>query len=183
MNPEQNNRDIDSLEARVRSFRIECERFFNGALPIPPEGLRDQVRARLRQLQERPGLNHADRFRINQIEARFNSYVELFNRRLREQEEGRSRAAIQAAQETGSRFDLEQGVEVGPNVEGEVVEALYNGLSKSAGSPRFDLESFRSYLEEQNAAIRAKTGCTRVRFRLATEGGRTKLKVKPLEAG
>lgn len=182
MTPEKNSRDIESLAAGVRSFRIECERFFNGALPMPPEGLRDEVHSLLRRLRERPGLNHADRFRVNQLEARFNSYIELFNRRLREQEEGRRRAGIQAQQEE-SRFDLARGVEVGPSVGEEVVEALYAGLCRSAGSPRFDLDSFRSYLEEQNAAIRAKTGCSRVRFRLATEGGRTKLKVKPLEAG
>jgi hypothetical protein len=43
-----------------------------------------------------------------------------------------------------------------------------------------DYQSFCRYLERQAEAIRARTGCSGVRFRLASEGGRIKLKAKPI---
>jgi len=65
------------------------------------------------------------------------------------------------------------------------VAALYHGLAGGdAGDkregPRFDLASFGSYLERQAAAIRVKTGCEEVQFRLAAEDGKLKLKARPL---
>ena len=49
-----------------------------------------------------------------------------------------------------------------------------------AEGPRFDLASFGSYLQRQAAAIRAKTGCAEVQFRLAAEDGKLRLKARPL---
>ena len=45
-----------------------------------------------------------------------------------------------------------------------------------------DLGSFRAYLGKQVDAIRQKTGCSDVQFRLALEDGKLKLKARPLAA-
>jgi hypothetical protein len=58
--------------------------------------------------------------------------------------------------------------------------ALYAGVSR--GGNRIDLAAFRAYLDRQVAAIRAKTGCSQVRFRLVVEQGQTKLKARPIRA-
>jgi hypothetical protein len=59
--------------------------------------------------------------------------------------------------------------------------ALYEGLTRDPRSAeRLDYQSFCRYLERQAEAIRARTGCSGVRFRLASEGGRIKLKAKPI---
>jgi len=66
------------------------------------------------------------------------------------------------------------------------VAALYEQVTAAgapgggAEGPRFDLASFGSYLQRQSAAIRAKTGCAEVQFRLAAEDGKLKLKARPL---
>jgi hypothetical protein len=74
-------------------------------------------------------------------------------------------------------------VVLGGEVDDAAVEALYQGLARGGGGPRFDLESFRAYLDQQVGAMREKTGCSRVRFRLEPDGGKLKLKAKPLSAG
>jgi hypothetical protein len=175
MNPQQR---IDRLESAVRELRVEYEKFFNGARDVPPEELREEIQVEIRALRNANLRAVADNFRLTQVEARFNSFGEMFRRRLRDAEEGRT--AVPAAKRPSRRFDPHHGVVLGETADAEAVEALYVGLARGGGGPKFDLDSFRGYLEKQVGAIRAKTGCARVRFRLEPDGDRLKLKAKPL---
>ncbi|HYG63322.1 MAG TPA: hypothetical protein VEL74_12125 [Thermoanaerobaculia bacterium] len=171
---------LDRLATDIRQLQIEFERFFAGALPIPPEDLRNRVQAQLRTLRNATITAAVDSFRLGDLEARFNTYNELFNRRLREREEGRHRAPRPAPVEV-QRFDPLKGVVVGADVDPEAAEALYQGLaSRPASTPRFDLDAFRTYLSRQVSALQAKTGCAEVQFRLAEEEGTLKLKARPV---
>lgn len=171
-------RRIDRVERQIDDLRVEFERFFSGDLGAPPEPLRSEIRGGLRSLRANQFQTPVDSFRITQLEARFNSYNELFNRRLREREEGRDR---QTAAPPPRRPDPVRGVVVGSRIDAEAVKALYRGLHAGGDEvPRFDLDAFRSYLERQLASIRAKTGCSEIQFRTISEGGKVKLKAKPL---
>ena len=172
---------LDQLDRDIQKLRVDFERFFNGALPFPPEELRGRVQAQLRNLRGMTMLTAVDNFRLGDFEARFNSYNELFNRRLRDTEEGRQ-LVRGAPSPAPRRYDPQAGILVGDGVDPEAVEALYQGLAASPGGPRFDLDSFQTYLTRQVAAIREKTGCTQVQFRLATEDGKVKLKARPVAA-
>jgi hypothetical protein len=176
---------LDQLNRDVQQLRVDFERFFNGALPFPPEELRGRVQAQIRGLRSMSNSATAvEYFRLGDLEARFNSYNELFNRRLRDTEEGRHPAGRPAAPPPAlRRYDPAQGVVFGDRVDPEAAEALYQGLVSAPGdSPRFDLDSFQTYLARQVTAIREKTGCTQVQFRLATEDGKVKLKARPVAA-
>ena len=169
---------IDKLERMVRDLRIEYERFFNGALDLPPETLRSEIQAELRRLRNANLKGVEDNFRLSNLEAKLNSLTELSGRRIRAQEEGRG--AI-AKPEPRVRHDPQRGVVLDGAAESEAVEALYQRLHQGSGNrPRFDLESFRSYLDRQLGAIREKTGARRVVFRIAEEEGKMKLKARPL---
>jgi hypothetical protein len=175
---------LDQLGRDVQQLRVDFERFFNGALPFPPEELRGRVQAQIRQLRGMSNLATAvDSFRLGDMEARFNSYNELFNRRVRDTEEGRHPAARSAPPPAPRRYDPAQGITFGDRVDPEAAEALYQGLVSAPGdTPRFDLDSFQTYLARQVTAIREKTGCAEVQFRLATEDGKIKLKARPVAA-
>lgn len=173
---------IDRLGRDVQQLRVDFERFFNGALPFPPEELRNRVQVQLRQLRNANLSTAVESFRLGDLEARFNSYNELFNRRLRDREEGRHPQAAHQAPPPTRRHDPEKGILVGDRVDPEAAEALYCRLASAPGdSPKFDLDSFQTYLVKQAAAIRAKTGCSEVQFRLAVEDGKTKLKARPVQ--
>jgi hypothetical protein len=167
---------IERLESAVQEMRVEYEKFFNGSRDVPPEELRDEIQGAIRVLRNANLRSVADNFRLTQVEARFNSFSEMFRRRLRDAEEGRGAKAVVSRPR---RIDPQRGVVMGDAVDDDAVEALYAGLARG-GDPRFDLDSFRGYLEKQVGAIRAKTGCARVRFRLVPDGDRLKLKAKPL---
>ena len=172
---------LDQLGRDIQQLRVDNERFFSGALPVPPEELRSRVQAQIRNLRGQNLLTAVDSFRLGDLEARFSSYNELYNRRLRDAEEGRHPAGRQAPPPAPQRYDPEKGVVFSERVDPEGVEALYQGLAATPGdAPRFDLDSFQTYLTRQVAAIREKTGCSQVQFRLATEDGKVKLKARPV---
>lgn len=172
---------IDRIESAIRQMQIDYERFFNGAAEVPPVELDQQIGKDLRKAHTLPGLSVAEAFRLNQLEARYNSYRELYNRRLSEREQKGSSARAAAAPR---EFDLEKGVVIGAGGGStSAIEALYAGLCRGRDKPpRFDSDSFKTYLGRQVETIRAKTGCSQVRFRLVEEAGEVKLKAKPIRA-
>jgi hypothetical protein len=138
----------------------------------------DAIRGEIRFLRNANLRAVADNWRLSQAEARFSSFSELHNRRLRQREEGRGPRRVV---ERRPVHDPRLGVVVGDRLEPDAVEALYTGLARaSASGPGFDLDRFRLYLEKQVETIRARTGCRQVRFRLEPDGERLKLKAKPL---
>ena len=172
---------LDQLGRDIRQLQIDFERFFNGGLPLPPDELRTRIQNQIRSLRNLTISASVDNFRLGDLEARFNSYNELFNRRVRDREEGRHQAPRQAPAEK-PRYDPEAGIVFGSKVDPEAVEALYHGLAGRGEGPKFDLDSFQTYLAKQAAALREKTGCTEVQFRLASEDGKLKLKARPVAA-
>ena len=181
--------DIDQLGRGIQQLRIDFERFFSGALPFPPDELRARIQAQLRSLRNSNLATAVDSFRLGDMEARFNSYNELYSRRMREVEEGRQRALLPPpAAEAPPRHDPHRGILVrvaegagGGALDPTAVEALYHGLAGGPGEgPRFDLASFGSYLQRQAAALHGRTGCAAVQFRLAEEDGKLKLKARPI---
>ena len=174
---------LERLSSDLKTLRVDYERFFSGALPTPPEDLRQRINQELRELRgaNLPGV--AENFRLGSLEAQFNSYHEVYGRRLRDAEEGRSIRKREPAP-PAARYDPRAGIALGPGLETgarEAVEALFRGLYQQSGRPpAADLETFHAYLVQQLATIRQRTGCTEVQFRVATEDGKLKLKAKPL---
>lgn len=171
---------LDHLQRDIRQFQVDFERFFNGGLPLPPEELRNRIQAQLRNLRNTNITAAVDNFRLNDLEARYNSYNEMFNRRLRDVEEGRGPHRVVAVVEK-PRYDPRGGIVFGSEIDSAAAEALYHGLVAGPGDgPKFDLDSFQTYLRRQTEAIRQKTGCDEVQFRVAEEDGKLKLKARPV---
>lgn len=174
--------DLDRFSDDLQRLRVEYERFFNGATAIPPEARRDEMESRLRLLRNAPARGAAEQFRLSSLEARFNSYQELWRRRLQNQEEGRTPTRGRTAPTPA--FDVERGVVARTGIDADAAEALYRRLQQDSDSGlRFDVDRFRGYLESQLTAIRQRTGAEAVRFRLADEGGKMKLKAMPVDSG
>jgi hypothetical protein len=179
--PVSHQEALDSIENWIRQLRIDFERFLSGALPFPPEDLRTRIQNQLKELHNATNRSAVEGFRLGVLEARFNSYNELFNRRVREREEGRRIARAAATPLPPPRFDPRSGILVDGKVDARAAEALYTALAAgSGGGPAFDLATFQTYLERQTAALRGKTGCAAVQFRLAEEDGKLKLKARPV---
>ncbi len=175
--------DLDELlfklDRDIKRFRIDFERFFSGNLPIPPDQLRIKIQDQIKALRTERIKAVAQRFRLNSLEAKFNALAVLFNRRLRDFELGTG-ASRPSSAGVSSDFDLSVGVVMDEKPSSDAVRALYEGLyAKSKRAKKTDFDSFQSYLKKQVNQIREKTGCNQVRFRVASEDGKLKLKAKP----
>lgn len=172
---------LEVLAREVEGFRVAAQRFLAGDLRLPPEEQRDRIAGIIRQLRAGSLPTTAANFRLGSLEARFNAQLDLFGRRLRAIEEGVA-ADVQRRKEAAAPPDPERGVVIGERPDAVAVNALYQGLylRDRRAQPAMDLERFRSYLDRQAEAIRAKTGCDKIQFRVAEEGGKLKLKARPL---
>ncbi len=172
---------IERLDRDIQQLKIDFERFFNGGLNVPPEDSREAVRQQIRRLRSKPIRALADRFRVNTLEARFNALNELFNRRLREREEGAAGTSARLVPTTERRYDPYTGIVVGEAPPPEAIQALYRELyDDDTPTAQSNFESFHDYLLGQMAVIRERSGCDEVTFRVATEDGEVKLKAKPI---
>lgn len=174
-------RKLDRLEADIKALKVEYERYFNGALPVPPETQRSSVERRLRALRGQHLRGTADRFRLKTLETRFNVLRELWQRRIRESEQAAQRAGAAPASRRAARFDPFAGVQLAAGDGSAAAETLYSELYRSSGRTRkVDFQTFQRYLDQQIGRLSAKTGCREVQFRIAAEGGELKLKAKPI---
>lgn len=172
-------KDFAEISDAIHHFRIEIQRYFAGDIHIPPETQKDRLAARIRQLRNSGLRGVAENFRLTTLESQFNSQVDFYNRKMREKEQGSQRRLVP---EGPPPPDPSQGVVYGSKGHANAVEILYKGLYLQSGNrnPSMDLEKFREFVGKQAEAIRAKTGCSDIQFRVEIEEGKPKLKAKPV---
>lgn len=163
---------IDRLEADIRQYRIEYQRFLNGEATIPPEELRAELRKRINEIVAKPQLSGVDRFRLTGLESRFNSLNELFRRRQR------SQPGPQRSPETSQEVPA-ASADLGAGSDARQVRALYEAIYAERSS-EVGLDDFHAYLSRRAEELRKRTGCERVRFTIRHEGGTPKLKARGL---
>ncbi len=172
---------LNRLMREIERFRIDSQRFLAGDLEIPPEELKDRIAASFKRLRATGIRGVSERFRMNTLEAKFNSQSDLYRRRMRERERG----AVRLPGVGRTAPDASKGVVFGENGHLQAVEVLYKGLYLQTGTrnPKMDLERFRTYIHRQADTIREKTGCADIQFRVSMEEGRAKIKAKPIRRG
>ncbi|MCM2254953.1 MAG: hypothetical protein NDJ94_04720 [Vicinamibacteria bacterium] len=81
--------DLVQLERAMRLLQIDWEKFFGGVDKRPPMEQRTRVEALLRRYASAEIRNATLRFRYQGLQARYNTFNELWNKKLRALEEGR----------------------------------------------------------------------------------------------
>lgn len=169
------DRQLQILSNLVQRFRIQGQRFLVGDLPVPPDELREKIQHEFRRLRSSNLKGAAVTFRLSSLEAKFNSQLDLFGRRLRGREEAGRAASVAGSPQ---RLDPVQGIVFGREMDPDATKALYGGLQ----DPSMSFDKFRSYLSRQAEVIRSKTGCSEIKFRVAVQDGKMKLKAKPVRS-
>ena len=175
---------MDRLEKRMKLLQVDFQRFFSGAIDQPPEDMANSIRNDLRSLRNMGTLSPSQSYRLGALEARFTSYSQLNQRRMRQQEIAAPQHPSRGSSPSPRRRrDPRQGVVVPAGSGGsEAVADLYEQLyPDGSGEARgISLDRFSSYLSQHVERIREKTGCSEVRVRVHEEGGHRKLNVHPL---
>jgi hypothetical protein len=191
--------DFDILERMIRQVQIEWEKFFGGVEKKPPMETKARVEALIRKYAYAEIRNNTERFRYQTLSARYATFNELWNKRLRAIEEGRpvglhgvherhaapppvftpAAPAARAAKPSGEVRVKD------PAGDAEAMRTLFDRFVEArkaagdAGAVKF--ESFQKIISQQATRILNEKGAQAVDFRLETKDGKVSLKAKPVK--
>ena len=191
--------DLDQLENMFRQLQIEWEKFFGGVEKKAPVELRTRVEAIVKRYAYTEIRNNTERFRYQALASRYNTFNELWNKRMRAIEEGRPlglhgrAAAIAAPAVARSAPPAASRAPATPSGGGEfrvrsaeqdasAVRGLYEKFLQARqqagekGTVKFD--NFQKLIGQQASKIMADKGAQAVDFRLETKEGKVSLKAK-----
>jgi hypothetical protein len=184
--------DVSVLERALEALIKDWERFFGGVRQVPPQIERARLERRLRHYDD-DSLRGAARFRLQQLQHRFSTYAQMWDRMLREREEGRGRSAgmLRAAARAaapGARTERaeEANAEPAPAVDSGGKDDLYErfvAAKRQIGQTvRVDADAFTSQIDAQRRQLEQKLG-TEVRFDVVVDGDKVKLAARRTGGG
>jgi hypothetical protein len=181
-------RELKGLEAELRKLEAEYNMYFAGRLPRPPIETRARVMAAVRRLDRLRITNYAERFRFITLQARFQTFVDLWERGLRAREEGRpgpfSRRPATASNEPRAQDRiLHVAAFSEPTRETEKLQDLYARLSEArreAGEEAVPFQKFADLVKDQVQRLR-QSGSSEVAFRVAVKDGKVNFTARGLK--
>jgi hypothetical protein len=194
--------DLDQLDHAIRQLQIEWEKFFSGIEKKPPMDLKTRVEGLVRRYAYAEIRNNGDRFRYQSLTSRYNTFAELWAKRLRAMEEGRpallhgtrvphapppptaptppatpAAAARAAANEYRVRH---------PEQDAAAVRDLYQQFleerRRTGETAAVKFENFQKLITQQASRILTEKGAKAVDFRLETKDGKVSLKARPVKS-
>ena len=174
--------ELDLIGQQMRELEIHYEKYFSGEEKREPLKKREDLYRKLRQFSHRRIIQTDLRFRYESLTSRYYSYATHWDRILRLMDEGKyvrhlarnSRPSSTAATAATSEKPL--------NESDKVYQQLLKAHQECApGSPPPDRQKFAAFLAKQRSALESKYGGREVEFRVVTEDGKPKIKVKAKE--
>ena len=190
--------DLDRLDVTMRQLQVKWDLFFNGQEKKPPSDLQSNVEQLIKKYANSEIRNNGERFRYQSLSARYTTFNELWQKRLRAREEGKAfgmhgirseqlpppkpaaPAPTPKAQRTGPAAGEIRVADAARDT--DAVQQLYNRFVEErirageAHAPVF--ENFRDLIRQQTERIRSEKGAQAVDFRLETRDGKVSLKAR-----
>jgi hypothetical protein len=183
---------LDEFEQRLFTLKLEYEKYFNGVERVEPVRDRDDAKRMMREILAAPAThNTAQNFRITQLRARFNSLDLYITRNLVLVERGTHPKMVFRA----DLKDKERGIEepkpqkqrkpTPEEQEERAFRAVYDQYLEARRqcnqSADMSYESVADVLRKQVTTIKSRFGASSVKFRVAIEEGKAKVKAVPMK--
>ncbi len=200
---EKLNELLDSLDQKILRLRNEYEQFFVGVVKREPVEKREEIAALIRRLGRERIHNTAQKFRFQQLRARFTSFSMYWNRtvkqleegthrrdifrvRLREQAELQDKAAPPPDQPGGGKEGKRPALPAQDTVEDRAsLEKVFEDFIATRKKCRertdnVQFDKMVAFMKTQTDAIKKQYGCSAVRFEVVEDRGKAKLKAIPV---
>lgn len=188
--PTEIQRDLQALESDLKKLEAEYNMFFSGRAPRPPWETRKRVEALVRRWDRDHIETAGDRFRFQTLQARFQKFVELWDRGLRAREEGRPGPFAQPPPKAPPKKEQQDSSKVlyvtafkDPMHEMDKLHSLYDTLMdarRQVGDDVVPFHRFASLVKDQVTKLR-DTGSPEVAFRVAVKDGKVNFTVRGLK--
>lgn len=174
-------RELGTLEQDQKELETLYEQYFAGIEKREPVKAREGLALRLRRFANRRIMQTDLRFRYQSLATRHHSYSGYWDRILRLMDEGRyARHLHHAAGAAGA--SAVQSAAPAPAA-GDEIDTIYRQLLAACQTGMAvrtlpDRQQLAAFLERQKEKIREKFGDREVEFRVVTEDGKPKIKVR-----
>jgi hypothetical protein len=188
--PSEIQRDLQVLESDLKKLEAEYNMFFSGRAPRPPWETRKRVEALVKRWDRDHIETAGDRFRFQTLQARFQKFVELWDRGLRAREEGRPGPFAQPPPKAPPAKEQQDPSKVlyvtafkDPMHEMDKLHSLYDTLMdarRQVGDDVVPFHRFAALVKDQVTKLR-DTGSPEVAFRVAVKDGKVNFTVRGLK--
>lgn len=172
--------DMARLQKYFKLLEREYEQWFSGALPKPPWETQRIVEDIVKQYSRNPPRNITEQSIFSMHQAKVNTYMEMWNRRVRLKEEGKLPTG---REERSKRVALPpRPAEGGGGDDGyrKVFESYVAAKQKTGeATAKLNYESFKKALEKQANQLRAKRGFDDVNFGVSVKNGKVSVVARP----
>jgi hypothetical protein len=183
--------DLEVLERKLNTLRLDYERYFLGTRPREPILARNEVQKIVVTYSNQSIQNTAQRFKFNSVNSRYQAYKRQWDNILRQMEAGtykrdifkadmRERQAGEAkAAREKTRGNAKAGADsVGAVGAGDALFESYVDAAQACGQSIKGLtpKKLQAAIDKQAHTIREKLGERDVNFRVVVEKGKVKLK-------
>jgi hypothetical protein len=181
------DRELKILEGELRRLEIEYNMYFAGRLPRPPVDTRTRVTGLVRRLDRLHISNYAERFRFATLQARFQAFIDLWDRGLRAREEGRPGPFSQRPAGTKDKAAEDRILHVAafndPLREPDKLVELYHRLAdarREVGEEAVSFHKFSELVKDQVRRLKEQ-GSPEVAFRVAVKDGKVNFTARGLK--
>jgi hypothetical protein len=188
--PSEIQRDLEVLESDLKKLEAEYNMFFSGRAPRPPWETRRRVETTVRRLDRDHIETAGDRFRFQTLQARFQKFIELWDRGLRAREEGRPGPFAQPPPKAPPKTEQQDSNKVlyvtafkDPMHEMDKLHSLYDTLMdarRQTGDDVVPFHRFAALVKDQVTKLR-DNGSPEVAFRVAVKDGKVNFTVRGLK--
>jgi hypothetical protein len=188
----ETQRDLQTLVSELKRLEAEYNGFFSGRQKRPPLQTRARVEALIKRLDRGVLETSTDRFRFQTIQARFQTFADLWDRGLRAREEGRPGPFMQPQADTRRKRPEEPESRVlhvtafrDPLREMDKLHSLYDSLMdarRENGDDVVPFHRFAALVKDQVSKLR-DSGSPEVAFRVAVKGGKVNFTARGLKGG
>lgn len=191
--PEQSDvqKDLQALASGLKQLEAEYNMFFSGRLPRPPWETRNRVAALVKKWDRGYIQSAMDRFQFDNLQRRFQTFVDLWDRGLRSREEGRAGpfAAPRPKEVPKPEPTEAKLVHVAsfqdPMREMDKLHTLYDSLMdarREAGDDVVPFHRFAALVKDQVTRLKADT-TGEVAFRVAVVEGKVNFTARVVKGG
>jgi hypothetical protein len=186
--PSEIERDLLRLEAELKRLEAEYNMFFAGRVAKPPWETRSRVEAIVKQYDRAHIRSYGDRFRFSTLQARYATFVDLWDRGLRAREEGRPGPfSRKADKDVGGKERNDRILHVAsfsePLREIEKLTELYESLSEARNEVGQEQVPFHKFADLVNVQVKKlrESGSPEVAFRVAVKDGKVSFTARALK--
>jgi hypothetical protein len=181
------DQDLTRLEAELKQLEAEYNMYFSGRLPKPPWETRARVAALVKQYDRAHIQNTGDRFRFHTLQARYATFVDLWDRGLKAREEGRPGPFSQQRPKEKKKGPEDKILHVAsfrdPVREIDKLTELYDSLAEArreVGDDQVPFHKFAELVKGQVKKLR-DSGSDEVAFRVAVKDGKVNFTARALK--